>query len=79
MTAKSRTTLVAYDASATAKAAVAYAVRRLEPSGRLVGADEIVIGSRGRSDRYAGPALGSVSEAVLREADVPVVVVPRSR
>jgi nucleotide-binding universal stress UspA family protein len=36
MTAKSRTTLVAYDGSATAKAAVAYAARRPEPRDRLV-------------------------------------------
>ena len=36
MRAKSRTTLVAYDGSATAKAAVAYAARRHEPDGRLV-------------------------------------------
>ena len=40
-------------------------------------ADAIVVGSRG-----LGPvrgALGSVSEALLHEADVPVVVVPPSR
>jgi nucleotide-binding universal stress UspA family protein len=40
-------------------------------------ADAIVVGSRG-----LGPirgALGSVSEALLHEADVPVVVVPESR
>jgi nucleotide-binding universal stress UspA family protein len=40
-------------------------------------ADAIVVGSRG-----LGPvrgALGSVSEALLHEADVPVVVVPSSR
>jgi nucleotide-binding universal stress UspA family protein len=36
MTAKNRTTLVAYDGSATAKAAVAYAVQRLGPNDRLV-------------------------------------------
>jgi nucleotide-binding universal stress UspA family protein len=36
------TTLVAYDGSATAKAAVEYAARRLEPNGRLVVAHVIV-------------------------------------
>lgn len=36
MTTMNRTTLVAYDGSATAKAAVTYAARRLEPDGRLV-------------------------------------------
>jgi nucleotide-binding universal stress UspA family protein len=39
---KNRTTLVAYDGSATAKAAVRYAARRLEPNGRLVVAHVIV-------------------------------------
>jgi nucleotide-binding universal stress UspA family protein len=138
MRGKNRTTLVAYDGSATAKAAVEYAARRLEPNGRLVvahvivppakyfdelydewrqrprergetllrdvkdalgdvaaelrvaegppahtlvelareAADEIVIGSRGLGASRA--VLGSVSEALLHEADTPVVVVPSS-
>jgi nucleotide-binding universal stress UspA family protein len=40
------------------------------------GADEIVVGSRGMG-RFAA-ALGSVSHALLAQADHPVVVVPRS-
>ena len=42
MRGKHRTTLVAYDGSATAKAAVEYAARRLEPNGRLVVAHVVV-------------------------------------
>jgi nucleotide-binding universal stress UspA family protein len=42
MRGKNRTTLVGYDGSATAKAAVEYAARRLEPNGRLVVAHVIV-------------------------------------
>ena len=40
-------------------------------------ADEIVVGSRGLG-RFRG-AIGSVSHALLHEADRPVVVVPLSR
>ena len=42
---------------------------------RLRGAREIVVGARGVG-RLRG-ALGSVSQQLLREADRPVVVVPR--
>jgi nucleotide-binding universal stress UspA family protein len=138
MTGGRRTTLVAYDGSVTARAAVAYAARHLGPNGRLVvahvvvppaeyldelyderrhrqrergeelvrevkdmlgdvpaelrvgegppadtlvelahecGADEIAVGSRGLG---AGRALlGSVSHALLRVSDLPVVVITR--
>jgi nucleotide-binding universal stress UspA family protein len=138
VTTKKHTTLVAYDGSEIAKAAVAFAARRLPPNRRLVvahvvvppaeyldemyderrrqrrergeelirevkhmlgdvpaelrvgegppaqtlvelaheaGADEIVVGSRGLG---AGRALlGSVSHALLRESDLPVVVLTR--
>lgn len=43
---------------------------------RQAGVDEIVVGSRGLGRFVA--ALGSVSHALLHEADRPVVVVPRS-
>ena len=39
------------------------------------GADEIVVGSRGRG-RLARAALGSVSHELLNRSDVPVVVIP---
>lgn len=133
------TTLVGYDGSETAKAALAYAARRVGPDGKLVvahavttptpfietdyydealrrarergeefmsevgaiaggvtaelrvtegppartlvelaretGADEIVIGSRGFGTGRA--VLGSVSHALLHEADRPVVILTR--
>ena len=40
-------------------------------------ADSIVVGSRGRG-RLATAALGSVAHELLRQSDVPVVVVPRA-
>ena len=42
--------------------------------GRAIGADLIVVGSRGRSTA-AGTLLGTVSRAVLRTADRPVLIV----
>jgi nucleotide-binding universal stress UspA family protein len=49
---------------------------RLAALARTHDVDEIVVGSRGLG-RFAAP-LGSVSHAVLQEADRPVVVVPRA-
>jgi nucleotide-binding universal stress UspA family protein len=52
VTSKPATTLVAYDGSALAKAAVAYAIRRLEPHGRLVIAHVVEPPSRYLDELY---------------------------
>ena len=57
-----------------------YAVHRraadaIIAAGRRDRADEIVMGSRGRG-RLELALLGSVAQAVIRDADRPVVVVP---
>jgi nucleotide-binding universal stress UspA family protein len=87
MTAKQRTTLVAYDGSATAKAAVTYAARQLPPDGRLVVAhvvappahylDELYDERRGRPRERGERLLRDVKEtlgavpAELRVAEGP--------
>jgi nucleotide-binding universal stress UspA family protein len=69
-------------ARAAGMPASALAVRRAEPISKTildqaaeVGADLIVLGSRGLSDAKAA-VVGSVSRAVLHDADRPVLVVP---
>jgi nucleotide-binding universal stress UspA family protein len=49
----------------------------LERVAAEVGADAIVVGSRGLGE--AGATVGSVSEALLRVADRPVLVIPPRR
>jgi nucleotide-binding universal stress UspA family protein len=64
------------DVATTIEIVTGPASERLAAAAREHDADEIVVGSRGLG-RFAA-ALGSVSHAVLGEADRPVVVVPRA-